>query len=323
MIRLRVQTPSRLHFGLLAWNPRSTRQFGGVGLMIEGPGLRLTAEPSSIWSADGPLADRALRVAGVVADRLEAEGPRPSPIRFRIERAAPEHVGLGTGTQLGLAVARAIAELSGRPGLPAATLASLSGRGLRSGIGLHGFDGGGLIVDGGRRAPVDATPPPLLARLAFPPEWSVLVVVPEVGPGLHGPGEVRAFDQLPPFPEALTDRLCRLVLLGLLPAVLERDIDAFGEALAELQAQVGRGFAPAQGGIFGRPELGPIVEGLRDEGLKGVGQSSWGPTLYAFSPEPADRRSTILDRVRARFDLPPDAITWTSASPDGARASLV
>ena len=37
------------------------------------------------------------------------------------------------------------------------TLARLSGRGRRSGIGLHGFFHGGLIVDGGRRD--EAIPP--------------------------------------------------------------------------------------------------------------------------------------------------------------------
>ena len=114
-------------------------------------------------------------------------------------------------------------------------LARLSGRGRRSGIGLHGFEHGGLIVDGGRRNETDI--PPLLARLPFPEDWSILVVRPPGESGLHGPDENRAFADLPPITQDVTDSLCRLVLLEILPAVVERDLAAFGAALSELQAK--------------------------------------------------------------------------------------
>jgi beta-ribofuranosylaminobenzene 5'-phosphate synthase len=316
MTCLRLRTPSRLHFGLLAWNPGSPRQFGGVGLMIDAPGLELTGEPAADWQAEGPLAVRALQVARRISLRLAQEGTPPPPTRFRIHHAAPEHVGLGSGTQLGLALARLLTELAGRPETPIATLAALAERGLRSGIGLHGFAHGGLIVDGGR-GPA-GTLPPLLSRVSFPGDWSVLVVLPGVDPGLHGPSEVQAFAQLPPIPDALTDRLCRLVLLGLLPAVLEVDLEGFGEALTELQHHVGRCFAPAQGGLYARPELEAIAAQLRAEGLRGVGQSSWGPALYAFSRDPEDRRTRVLQSLRQRFGLGPAAAFWTEASGTGA-----
>jgi beta-ribofuranosylaminobenzene 5'-phosphate synthase len=317
MTRLRLTTPSRLHFGLLAWGPRAPRQFGGVGLMIDRPGLELTAREAPGWQAEGPLADRTLRIAGRVAGLLAQRGAAVPPVRFAIDRAPPEHVGLGTGTQISLAVARALAGLAGLGDLPVAELAGLTGRGLRSGIGLHGFAHGGLIVDGGRRIPEGV--PPLLSRLEFPPDWGVLVVIPASTPGLHGPGEIQAFDGLPPLSEALTDRLCRLVLLGLMPAVVERDLVRFGEALTELQHHVGRLFAPAQGGPYALPELEAIVTWLRTQGLHGVGQSSWGPTLYGFSQAPADRRAAILRRLRVRFGLAPRTAFWTRASAQGGK----
>jgi beta-ribofuranosylaminobenzene 5'-phosphate synthase len=313
---LRLTTPSRLHFGLLAWGPQASRQFGGVGLMIDRPGLELSAHDAPSWQAEGPLADRTLRIARRVAVALAGGGAGPRPARFAIHRAAPEHAGLGTGTQLTLAVARVVAARAGRPDLSAVALAELTGRGRRSGIGLHGFALGGLIVDGGRRIPGGI--PPLLCRLEFPPEWSVLVVLPPAPPGLHGPGEVLAFEGLAPLPEALTDRLCRLVLLGLLPAVVERDLARFGETLSALQHHVGLGFAPAQGGPYALPELEMIVSWLRAEGLRGVGQSSWGPALYGFSQDPADRRAALLHRLQDRFGLGPAAAFWTQASPRGA-----
>jgi beta-RFAP synthase len=296
----------------LGWGPHFPRQFGGVGLMIDAPGIGLTVEPASSWQAEGPLADRALRVA----ERLVTAGVELPSARIVVRHAPQEHVGLGVGTQLSLGVARLLLRMAGHHEPSAATLAALCGRGLRSGVGLHGFGRGGLIVDGGRRT--DDGIPPLLAHLDFPPEWKVLVILPEPHAGLHGAAEVQAFAQLPPIPVDEADRLCRLVLMGLMPAVLERDLPTFGMALAELQERVGRCFAPAQGGIFARPELTGIVKGLESEGLHGAGQSSWGPTLYAFSNESDGRRSQILDALRERFSLPEGSAFWTSVSERGA-----
>jgi beta-RFAP synthase len=240
------------------------------------------------------------------------------PVKFRILHAAPEHVGLGTGTQLGLAVARALLALAGKPEPPIAVLAALAERGLRSGIGLHGFVHGGLLVDGGKPATGQSGVPPLLCRLAFPAEWGVLVVVPDAQAGLHGLTEVQAFAQLPPIPEPVTDRLCRLVLLGILPAVAERALDDFGASLDELQHLVGECFAPAQGGAPVRPELEAIARFLRSLGVRGVGQSSWGPTLYGFSAEPPERRAEIVERLRQKFDLGAQGAFWTEANQTGS-----
>jgi beta-RFAP synthase len=318
---IRIQTPSRLHFGLLAWGPQSPRLFGGVGLMIDAPRLELSAEPAPGWLADGPLARRALDVAQGIATRLEAEGIRLPPVHLRIQQAPAEHVGLGVGTQLSLAVARALFAVSELPDPSLERLSALTGRGQRSGIGLHGFVHGGLIVDGGRRGPEGI--PPLLSRVAFPPEWAILIVQPRRFTGLHGTEELRAFAELPPIADHVTDRLCRLVLLGLLPAVLEQDIASFGAALSELQQQVGQVFAPAQGGIYALPELEAIVADLRSQGLHGVGQSSWGPTLYAFSKNTPDQRHRILERTRRRFNLQDDALFWTQASQEGSRLERI
>ncbi len=316
MTRINIRTPSRLHFGLLSWGSKAPRQFGGVGLMVDAPGLELLAGPAETWRAEGPLAGRALEVAEQVAGRLANRGISVGPVSLEIRKAPPEHVGLGVGTQLGLGVARLLCELAGLAEPSVEELAGLTGRGLRSGIGLHGFAHGGLIVDGGRRGSEGI--PPLLARLEFPTDWSILLVIPRREPGLHGTGEIQAFAELPPSPVALTDRLCRLVLLGLLPAVVEHDLPRFGEALEEIQRRVGQGFAPAQGGVFARPELEAIAETLRSEGLHGVGQSSWGPTLYGFSDAPAEARLDLLNRLKTRFHFGPDEVFWTSASTRGA-----
>jgi beta-RFAP synthase len=116
----------------------------------------------------------------------------------------------------------------------------------------------------------------------------------------------------------VTDRLCRLILLGLLPAVIEHDLDSFGASLVEIQRHVGRGFAPAQGGTYAHPEIESIIAMLKSEGLQGAGQSSWGPALYAFSDRPADEREALLHRLRERLALGPGSAFWTVASRRGA-----
>src|SRR5262249_16740142 len=150
VIMIRVRAASRLHFGLFslpaqegsAYWPNAlgeavlpARRFGGVGLMVESPGLELTAEPAADWSAEGASAERALAFAGQFAGRLRAAQPH----RLVIVKAPPEHAGLGSGTQLGLAVGRALAAAHGLD-IDAIELARRVGRGKRSALGIHGFE---------------------------------------------------------------------------------------------------------------------------------------------------------------------------------------
>jgi beta-ribofuranosylaminobenzene 5'-phosphate synthase len=317
MTGIRIRTPSRLHFGLLGWGPSASRHFGGVGLMIDAPGIELIAEPSSSWTVEGPLAIRVEPLVTRLRERMRQTGVTLPPARIQVVRAPREHIGLGVGTQLSLAAVRVVLELAGVTEPAVDQLARLTGRGYRSGIGLHGFQHGGLIVDGGRNRETEV--PPLLARVPFPENWSILIVQPPGPSGLHGPDEVRAFADLPPIAQEVTDQLCRLVLLGILPAVIERDLPAFGAALSELQARVGACFAPAQGGIYTSPTAATIVEELKMLGFVGVGQSSWGPSLYGFTERTGSVIDTLTDRLRKQFDLDESAALWTRATNQGAR----
>jgi beta-ribofuranosylaminobenzene 5'-phosphate synthase len=313
---IRIRTPSRLHFGLLGWGPQRNREFGGVGLMIDAPGVEFTVEPAKSWNIEGPLAPRVEQLVAQFRSALRATGTTVPPARIRVEHAPAEHVGLGVGTQLCLAVARAVLLHAGVGHLPVENLAFLTGRGLRSGIGVHGFEHGGLIVDGGRRT--ETAIPPLLVRLPFPEDWSILIVQPRDRPGLHGPDERQFFAKLPPITQEVTDSLCRLVLLAILPSVIEHDLAAFGAALSELQARVGACFASAQGGIFASPQASIIVSELLGLGFVGVGQSSWGPTLYGFCSFSADKRSMSVENLRQRLGLDEGSVFWTKANNHGA-----
>ena len=283
----RIVAPSRLHFGLFNLpNPDHERwpgidgqpglpirQFGGVGLMVDRPGLTVRVEPSNDWHSQGPHAARALEFARLFM------GNDSRRWAIVVEDAPLEHAGLGVGTQLALSVAKALAVEIGHDDWPATELAGRVGRGERSAIGIHGFDRGGLIVEGGKTAGEAVSP--LVGRFDFPEEWGIVLASPEPASGWHGIREREALASLGPSP-AETAILCRLVLMNLLPALASRDFDAFGEALFEFNARVGDVFAPVQGGRYSSPAVASCIEGLRALGVKGVGQSSWGPTVFAI-----------------------------------------
>lgn len=323
---IRVRTASRLHFGLLSlptsrrWpsfqgeEALPARRFGGVGLMIEAPGVQVMAAPAAAWSAEGPLAERALEFVHRFAQTLPPHTLRPH--RFFIEHSAAEHSGLGTGTQLGLAIARVLAVAAGLPEMDAVELGRRVGRGLRSAIGIHGFAQGGLLVEGGQRS--DDTIAPLSVRVAFPDLWRLVLVLPPWGSGWHGEAERQAFRQLDGQRTlAQTDALCRLVLLGLLPALAENDLETFGETLFDYNVRVGEMFASVQGGTYASPRLAELVAFVRRQGVRGVGQSSWGPAVFAVvaSEEPARE---LAVRIQQQFGLEANQVLITRAVNHGA-----
>jgi beta-RFAP synthase len=231
--------------------------------------------------------------------QAEREGNFP-PQHILIEQAAPEHAGLGTGTQLGLAVGRALAEAWGLR-LDVPTLARRVGRGRRSALGVHGFERGGFLVEAGKRDP-DALAP-LLAQVPFPTAWRIVLVIPSRLRGISGRGEVEAFAQLAGCADlARTNALCRLVLLGLVPSLIEADWQGFGEALHDFNARAGEAFAPVQGGVYSHAFVADVVAYVRRQGIPGTGQSSWGPTVFAIVPD-QERARDLSNRILTQFAL--------------------
>ncbi len=203
-----------------------------------------------------------------------------------VEEAVPAHAGLGSGTQLALAVAAGVRRLNDLP-LDVAGDAIHLGRGLRSGIGIGIFARGGLVVDGGRGA--DNVPAPVISHMPVPESWGVLVLLDPARQGLHGPDELTAFATLAPFPAEEAGRLCRLVLMKLLPSLADRDLAGFADAIKEMQLRLGDYYAPVQGGHrFTSPQVAAALAVLESEGALGIGQSSWGPTGFAFAPSHAE-----------------------------------
>lgn len=289
---VRVRAPARLHFGFLDLHGGLGRRFGSIGLALDDPAIVLTARRAPTLTVTGPEAERARAYALAAAGHLGIDGLA----EVRIAETLPAHAGFGSGTQLALSVAAALARLAGRAFVPE-DFADALDRGNRSGIGLAAFTQGGFIVDGGRDTL--GNPPPLIARLAYPEAWCVVLILDTGMTGVHGSREIAAFRELPRFPEAQAAEICRIVLMQVMPALATAEPEGFGAGITRIQRLIGDHFAPHQGGRYASPAVAAALESIAAQGIAGYGQSSWGPTGFALVPSEAEARALV-----ARLDRP-------------------
>lgn len=347
----------RLHFGFGNLSLAHERLYGAAGVALAAPRLRLVVEPASevlvevaSESPDGSASapsvspDDADTVAGesTVADEtrdtvaeyaerlcdlLDCPGARVT-----LHETLPRHVGLGSGTQTALAVAAGIARLHGVAPRVREWAPEL-GRGGRSGVGVAAFERGGFVLDGGhpterftadRPADGEWTVPPVTAHHRVPDDWRFLLVCPDAPPGRSGDGEDESMRAVVESADpTVADRIAGVVTRRLLPAVATGAVDRFGAAIRELGRLNGTWFADEQGGVY-RPPVGAVVASLADApAVSGVGQSSWGPAVYAVTG--ADR----ADAARAAGERALDAagvdgdVAVVTASDDGATVRVL
>jgi beta-RFAP synthase len=290
--RVRVQAPARLHLGFL--DPAGTlgRRFGSLGLVIDGPQTLVELGRAQADSFDCVAgADAALERSRAAVDTLRRATGCRTPLALRLRAALPAHAGLGSGTQLALAVGRAFCSAFDVP-MSTPQLARVLGRGARSGVGIAGFDQGGLLVDGGPRS--DGSPAALLARIALPSEWRVLLVLDPRGQGLSGSAEKEALARIAPLPRAAAAEICHEVLMRVLPGAAGAEFAPFAAGLTRVQELLGEHFAPAQDGrAFTSEAVGRLLYSVSRYTGAGIGQSSWGPTGFAFLPSEAEAQAAL------------------------------
>jgi beta-RFAP synthase len=287
-----VEAPGRLHFGLLDLRGGLGRRFGGLGAPAPGVSVRVSVSHAREIVAEGAESERGAEFAR----RFLAYHRLSGGARIVVERSIPPHSGLGSGTQLALSVARALAELRGVAVSPP-ELARAVGRAKRSAVGTWTFACGGFVVEGGRRIGVDDDVGPLIARHRFPEAWRCVLAIPDAPPGVSGASEAKVFAELPAPDERDGERVSHLVLMAMLPAVMQGDLATFGAALNEVQDLNGHWFSRAQGGTFAPGPSADLVRLMRASGAPGAGQSSWGPSVYAIVEGDAAAES-LAARIR-------------------------
>jgi beta-RFAP synthase len=299
MTRIMAATGARLHFGLILSHPGAGWDFGGIGLMVEKPGWKLVVQQAS-RSAAG-LSGTSDQIIGgtqetqrrleLLMERLRSQSLEIPPLEIRVQRQIPPHAGLGSGTQLALALTAAAGWLAtGRLPPAAEALAVLCGRRERSAIGTAGFDCGGFLIDHGRFAPE-----PRVERITIPDNWRFVLVRPLHSEGLSGPAEQQWFQSRREMPGDLTDALAGIICNQLVPAISSGDAAGFAAAIEAYGDAAGGFYAFAQGGIFSHPAIRQLVAELRSAGIRGAAQSSWGPGICI----PADSPEAAADLLKA------------------------
>jgi beta-ribofuranosylaminobenzene 5'-phosphate synthase len=286
---LRITTPSRLHFGLIDFNGNLGRIDGGSGVAINNPRNVLLIKSARKFHVNGPDPAGIEKIARDICDKLD----RPLPdLEVTVEESIPAHGGFGSKTQMSLALAYAICKEYDMPYNGIEGLARLVGRGGTSGIGVRAFDKGGFILDCGHgfgegreknsclpSSASNAKPAPQVLRCDIPEDWRFVLVMPLNDEGSHGQSEVDIFKSSFPIDEAEIGRVCRVILMQMVPGILEKDIENFGGAINKIQEI---GFKNIE--VRMKSPLVPnMLSIMNHAGSYGSGMSSFGPTVYGLT----------------------------------------
>jgi beta-ribofuranosylaminobenzene 5'-phosphate synthase len=303
---------------LIDMNGEIGRVDGGAGLTLSSPNIRITAEEAEEVSIEGlqGFADRMKKAAKTLL-------PEGKGIRINVQEVYPAHVGFGSGTQSSLAAAAAVNELYGL-GKSVRELALTVKRGGTSGIGVTAFEKGGFIVDGGHKfkdkggfmpsAASRVPPGPVLFREDFP-DWDIVIAIPNEK-GMHDQEEIDVFKEFCPLPIEEVREVAHMVLMKMMPAVIEGDIESFGAAVNHVQTV---GFNKRESTIW--PGFVKNIASLMRSRSYGAGVSSFGPVVYAFVDNREEGRQ-LQTEVQKMLDESVGGVTMmTRAKNSGAGIS--
>lgn len=319
-----LSAPSRLHLGLVPGPDGGAEFFGGAGIMLTHPRTTVRLHPTKATRIHGVHSTRAAEFAEAW---LRQEQTTSRQFDLNVIEAPSEHTGLGSGTQLALAVgiglnlfdhsesARLERIVNRLSEIEVLEVARRLGRAGRTVIGTRGFQLGGMIIDWGR-APAQPQADSSV-RLPFPAEWPILLVTLPHPPGLHGKAELAAFQREIERHSGLRSEMLELLNQQIIPGVQQQDFSRFAEGVWNFGNCSGRIFERIQDGIFCSPSVTDLVGRFRKAGAIAVVQSSWGPTIGVIFPsteEAAKVAATVCQ------DLPIDTeVSITSADNQGAR----
>ena len=294
---MEIETSARLHLSLIDLNGSEGRLDGGIGISLKEPTLRIKCEEcnktniryaSKYSQSETNIIDsKIIETTNIIKKYLNID----TDYEFNIQEMYPAHLGLGLGTQLSLSIAKLITSMNDLS-MTACQLADIVHRGGTSGIGVHSFDKGGIIIDGGHKTKIKndflpssashVAPPPLLARYNFPEKWSIILVIPDKHESVSGQKEVNIFQEYTPIKQSDVEKISYLTLMKLMPAVLEEDLNSFSEAVNTIQKL---GFKNVERNLQTR-NITKLLENMENMDIPCVGMSSFGPTCFGIIEKP-------------------------------------
>lgn len=231
------------------------------------------------------------------------------------------HIGLGSGTQISMSIVEAF-NLEFSIELTLNEKALLAGSGGTSGVGVYCFENGGYVLDSGRLFPQEKCSigpseafcfeklPPLISRLELP-NWNICFLIPKTKSFIEGEKEQDLFNAFTPINQNETGEICKWILKGIMPAILEKNFKSFCYSIEQIMKI---GFRAKEIHYYG-DFLSDRINALKQTGLNGVGMTSFGPTLFGFFDD-YSTQTFILNYLNTLF--PTDTVIFTTTRNVGA-----
>jgi beta-ribofuranosylaminobenzene 5'-phosphate synthase len=268
------------------------RLHGSIGVAIKNPKILLEASRNKKLICNGAKKEIVFKYA----KKILIESGIKKSAKFKIISDIPSHMGFGSGTQLALAVGKAISNLYDLD-YSIDEIALIMERSKVSGVGTYAFKHGGFIIDGGHQINKKEKIPPEIFRIDFPDNWYLVIGLPNIKAGKSGKIEKNAFKEMEPPPESLIEKISHRVLMQMIPSIIETDILRFGEAMTSIDNQFGEYWINIQGGKYSHPMIESGINFLLKSGAHGAGQSSWGPAFYGLA-EGEIHAKTLSNKLR-------------------------
>ena len=295
MTSLRITTPCRIHLSLIDENGYTGRVDGGIGVMLDRPNVVFEASNNAEeFKIEAHKYYReSIEVINEIAFKVfKTFNISNKNFHFNLKRYYPSHIGLGSKTQLSLAIATAITKLKNISNLTTTQLTKLVERGGTSGIGWRGFEAGGFILDGGHdfgygkeketflpsSASNLANPALTLFRHNIPQNWRFVLVIPSVKKGAYGDEEVRVFQNYAPIPRNEVNEVSHQIIMKIIPSLINNDLSGFGEGLKRIQSI---GFKKIEINLQ-HQLVKDLLNFFEEYGLKAYGMSSFGPSVIGI-----------------------------------------
>lgn len=313
-MKIRVTTPCRIHLSLIDENGYTGRVDGGIGLMLD--------RPNVIFEASNNAKEFKIEAHKYYRESIEVINEIASNVfksfeisnknfHFNLKRYYPSHVGLGSKTQLSLAIATAITKLKQFNNIDVKNLTKLVERGGTSGVGWRGFETGGFILDAGHdfgigkeketylpsSAVKSADPALTILRYPIPENWRFVLVIPNVKNGAYGDDEVRIFQNHAPISKEEVNEVSHQILMKILPGIVKNDLTCFGEGLKRIQSI---GFKKVEIELQ-HDIVKDVLTFFEDYGVKAYGMSSFGPSVVGIL-ESEEEANKLLKNVQIRLN---------------------
>lgn len=309
---MKISTGTRVHVALADLGGATMRAFGGLGVAVNYPRTVIEVEQSTSIGFCGfeTLDETAFNDVKALVTRIGYYAPEMK-LKLRMLKHPPQHAGFGSKTALMLSVASLINKFLHLE-LTQQQLQGLTGRGGASGVGVHTFFTGGIIVDAGHKhlpgtlllpsgAGISTAIPPVILRTTFPSSWGIVLFLPRDGRKCGGVQEVAFFKEHTPIPTIEALQTLGLIYHGLVPSLMEEDFPYFKKALKEINRV---GFKRREI-VAQTAAISNLITTLNAHPAIAAGMSSLGPLIFGVlgdrSAETIEYISTIASEESTGF----------------------